>query len=194
MEDVEILKRYNDIYLGIILRYRSYIEEKESLYVAELPTLVTPDHESIVGFANAIKARYQAYSYYSHCLRRWVGSFAYEHVKEKIINVTMPVQFWLNPSQTLNYGAGDVFDKIVLLCTLLLALGNASSKAMAIIRGNERRFLVYFEFDGRIVSMDLDNGIEKFDSRESLLDRFGVREDGEVSAYEFNDKMYVDIV
>lgn len=192
MEDVEILKRYNDIYLGIILRYRLYIEEKESLYVAELPTLVTPDHESIVGFANAIKARYQAYSYEDNFYDSAI--FAYEHVKEKIINVTMPVQFWLNPSQTLNYGAGDVFDKIVLLCTLLVALGNASSKAMAIIRGNERRFLVYFEFDGKIVSMDLDNGIEKFDSRESLLDIFGIRDDGEVSAYEFNDKMYVDIV
>ncbi len=106
----------------------------------------------------------------------------------------MPVQFWLNPSQTLNYGAGDVFDKIVLLCTLLVALGNASTKAMTIIRGNDRRFLVYFEFEGRIISMDLENGIEKFDKREELLARFGVKDDGEVSAYEFNDKMYVDII
>ena len=192
MEDVETLKRYNNIYLGIILRYRSYIEEKESLYVAELPTLVTPDHESIVGFANSIKAKYQSYSYEDNFYES--ATFAYEYVKNKIINVTMPVQFWLNPSQTLNYGAGDVFDKIVLLCTLLVALGNASTKAMAIIRGNDRRFLVYFEFEGRIISMDLENGIEKFDKREELLARFGVKDDGEVSAYEFNDKMYVDII
>jgi len=45
------------------MRYKDYIEENENLYVAELPKLITPDNESVVGLANKIKSQFPIYSY-----------------------------------------------------------------------------------------------------------------------------------
>lgn len=39
--------RLNNLYLAVISRYKEYIEEKEGLSVAELPTLVTPNSEKV---------------------------------------------------------------------------------------------------------------------------------------------------
>jgi hypothetical protein len=126
MEDTELLKKYNQLYLEVILRYKEYIEEKESLYVAELPKLVVPENEDVVNIANRIKNSMPSYNYNDNYYDS--ARLAYSYVKDEITLANLPIQFWLTPDETIKCGAGDIFDKAVLLCSLLIALGDVSAK------------------------------------------------------------------
>ena len=85
---------------------------------------------------------------------------------------------------------GDVIDKNILLCSLLVALGNPSSKVLVVIDGNMRSYN-YFEFNGRHWLVDLSTGIKEFGSREAMLSSISIGEDSTV--YEFNNQRYEDI-
>ena len=191
MDETELLKKYNSLYLEIIMKYKDYIEEQEGLYVAELPKLVTPSDESVKGLAAIIASKFQDYNYADNFYD--AAQLSYEFVKDSITSVTLPIQFWLRPGLTINYAAGDVFDKAVLLCSLLIALGNPSTKIIIVIDENRRSFVVYFEFKEKVTAIDLEKGISTFGVRDELLKSLGVEEDGEATAYEFNDRMYNDI-
>jgi hypothetical protein len=192
-EDIETLKRYNQLYLEIIMRYKEYIEENENLYVAELPKLITPDNESVVGLANKIKSQFPIYNYnenFPDAVR-----IAYSYVKENILLVNLPIQFWLKPEEAIRCGAGDIFDKATLLCSLIIALGNVSTKLIIKVEDSEREFVVYSEFNNSIIAVDLERGVKEYKSREELLKAMGVYEENEeINVYEFNDKMYNSII
>ncbi|MFP3278445.1 MAG: hypothetical protein RXO43_02695 [Candidatus Micrarchaeota archaeon] len=192
-EDIETLKRYNQLYLEIIMRYKEYIEENENLYVAELPKLITPDNESVVGLANKIKSQFPIYNYnenFPDAVR-----IAYSYVKDNILLVNLPIQFWLKPEEVIRCGAGDIFDKATLLCSLIIALGNVSTKLIIKVEENEREFVVYSEFNNGIIAVDLERGVKEYKSREELLKAMGVyKENEEMNVYEFNDKMYNSII
>ena len=63
IEDAEELRRYNKLYLEIIMRYHEYIDEKENIYVAELPRLVMPKDSAVVAAANGIMSSFSQYEY-----------------------------------------------------------------------------------------------------------------------------------
>jgi hypothetical protein len=191
MDENELLKKYNGIYLDIIMKYREYIEEQENLYVAELPKLVTPSDDAVKALATTIASKFNEYIYEENFPD--AANLAYEHVRDSIANITLPIQFWLRPGQALTHGAGDLFDKAVLLCSILIALGNPSSKIVIAIDDSTRHMSVYFEFNGRITAMDLEKGVGKFENRESMLRSLGISDKSEATAYEFNDKMYIDL-
>lgn len=191
MDETDLLKKYNSLYLGIIMKYKEYIEEQEGLYVAELPKLVTPFDESVKGLATIISSKFPDYNYDENF--NDAAQLSYDYVKNSVANVSLPIQFWLRPSQTINYGAGDLFDKGVLLCSLLEALGNPSTKIIIVIGESHRSFVVYFEFKEKVTAINVESGIAAFQDREELLRSLGVKEDGDISAYEFNDRMYNDI-
>jgi hypothetical protein len=192
MDENELLKKYNDLYLEIIMKYKGHIEEHESLYVAELPTLVTPNDELVKGLAASFSSRFQDYKYEDNFPD--AAKLAFEHVKAAIVPVSLPIQFWLRPNQAIKYGAGDIFDKAVLLCSLLIALGNPSTKVIIVVRENERSFLVYFEFKERLVAMNLEDGSNEFGTKDEMLRSLNIDEkNDEITAYEFNDKMYIDL-
>ncbi|MDE1852033.1 MAG: hypothetical protein KGH69_05115 [Candidatus Micrarchaeota archaeon] len=191
MEDTELLKKYNDIYLEIIMRYKEHIEEKESLYVAELPKLITPGEDGVANAAKGITDSFPLYRYEESFPE--ASSKAYDYIKERITPIALPIQFWQRPSDTLKHEAGDVFDRAVLLCSLLIALGAASSKVIIRIRDNDRIFLVYTEYNGRIIAIDMEKGMKEYGSRDALLESLGIVKGADVTAYEFNDKTYSDI-
>jgi len=192
-EDIETLKRYNQLYLEIIMRYKEYIEENENLYVAELPKLITPDNESVVSIANKIKSQFPVYSYndnFPDAVR-----LAYSYVKDDILLVNLPIQFWLKPEEVIRCGAGDIFDKAALLCSIIIALGNVSTKLIIKVEDSEREFVVYSEFNNNIIAVDLESGVKEYKNREELLKAMGVYEENEeMNVYEFNDKIYNSII
>ncbi|MEM3839342.1 MAG: hypothetical protein QXF01_02055 [Candidatus Micrarchaeaceae archaeon] len=190
MDESDLLKKYNSLYLEIIMKYKDYIEEQESLYVAELPKLVTPADESVKGLAALILSKFQDYNYEKDFYE--ASRLSYEFVKESIKTVTLPIQFWLKPSLTINHGAGDLFDKAVLLCSLLISLGNPSAKIIIVVGENRRSVVVYFELNGKIIAMDLEKGVSSFGIKEELLKALRIGSD-DATAYEFNDRMYNDI-
>ncbi len=191
-DDAELVKRYNKLYLDVIMRYRDHIEESEHMHVAELPKLVTPDDEAVQLEAKNIAATLPSYRYDDNFPD--AARIAFEYVREKILSVSLPIQFWLLPRQTLSDGAGDVFDKAMLLCSLLIALGNRSSKVIIRTKGDDdKAFVVYAEFKDKILSFDLERGIREYANKDEMLNLLGIRDKGDITAYEFNDKMYTDL-
>src|SRR5271155_3942819 len=112
MDESESLKAYNSIYLEIIMRYKEHIEEKEGLYIADLPKLVTPSDESVDLLAREMKNNFPVYNYDENFPD--AARLAYQYVKDKVVEISLPLQFWLRPPQTIKYGAGDIFDKALL--------------------------------------------------------------------------------
>ncbi|MEM3227473.1 MAG: hypothetical protein QXR58_02725 [Candidatus Micrarchaeaceae archaeon] len=183
-------RKYSKLYLLVIERYKDYIEQKESLSVAELPTLVTPNDELVLKKVNEIKARFTNYSYESNFYD--ASMMVFDFVKNSIENVVLPVQFWLTPRETMSFGMGDEVDKNILMCSMLIALGNPSAKVLMNIKDNNRKTFVYFEFGGEVYMLDNENGVKKFKNSEELISSLSGGED--TVLYEFNNRTYRDIV
>jgi hypothetical protein len=183
--------RYNRIYLSIIERYKAYIEEKESLSVAELPTLITPKETLIIKKADEIKMGFSLYTYDINFME--AAKNAFEFVKDQIEEMVLPLQFWLSPKETLSFMMGDAVDRSLLLCSLLIALGNASSKVLMIMEDEkERRVFVHCEFNEKIYLFNMEDKIEEFDTPEEMIMYAEINETA--TAYEFNDHAYYDII
>ncbi len=185
----ETLDRLNKIYLAIISRYRDYIEEHENVSVAELPSLVTPKNGAVVAKVDEIKASFGRYDYDKNFPE--AGTAAFTFVKDKVVDAVLPLQFWLAPEETLAFMMGDMFDRCVLLCSMLVALGNPSTKVAVMVRGESRRVFVHSEFAGSVYMFELDDGIRKFSTKEDMVKSLKI--DEEATAYEFNDRTQSDI-
>ena len=69
--------RLSQLYLSIISRYKDYIEEKEELAVAELPTLIAPKSESVARKTSELKATFPNYTYDRDFLVAALNAFNY---------------------------------------------------------------------------------------------------------------------
>ncbi|MDE1871320.1 MAG: hypothetical protein KGI06_03710 [Candidatus Micrarchaeota archaeon] len=181
-------QRLNQIYLAIISRYKEYIEEKESLSVAELPTLVTPGNERVAQKAKEIRERFLNYDYETNFQE--AASMAHEFVTKSITDIVLPLQFWLTPEETLTFMMGDTMDKGILLCSILVNLGNPSAKALIRTVEAYRDVFVYYELKNRVYVMD-GSGIREYEDKQKMLDSLEINEN--ISAYEFNNQMYSDL-
>jgi hypothetical protein len=181
--------RLNQTYLAIISRYKDYIEEKEGLSVAELPTLVMPNNDKVKQKAEELKSGFLNYVYQSNFQE--AATRSYEFVKKELDDVVLPLQFWLTPDETLEFMMGDGMDKNILLCSLLIRLGNPSSKVLVKMIDNSRKVFVHYEFKEKIYLLDIENGIKEFASREAMIKTMEIGD--ETIAYEFNNQMYADI-
>jgi hypothetical protein len=192
MAEDELLKKYNALYLEMIMRYKEDIEQGETLYVAELPRLVTPQDEAVVTAVNKIKSAFPNYNYdqnfYDAALK------AHKYVREAVATVSPPIQFWLKPSQVVNLGVGDIFDKAVLLCSMVIGLGNFSTKIISAIRENTKKHIVYCEFKEKLLTMDLEDGVGEVQNKDALLAQMRIERGVEMTAYEFNDRMYNNLI
>jgi len=189
LRELDRLRKLNAIYLRIINRYNSYIGEDESISVAELPRLVTPKDQEVSKKAKEIMESFEQYSYDKDFYSASI--MAYEFVKKNIEPIVLPVEFWLEPSETLEFGAGEKLDRYTLLCSLLIALGNPSAKILITEKNERLNPILYYEFNG-IYMLDFATEIKKFESKNELLSHIGM--DDDTIAYEFNDKMYLDII
>ncbi len=185
----ERLGKLNQVYLAIISRYKDYIEDKESISVAELPILITPKDRLVARLADDIRNSFAQYDYESDFKEASMRAFSF--VRDKVDDVALPLQFWLSVEEVLTFMVGDTMDKNILLCSVLISLGNPSAKVLAVVKDNAQRILVYYELAGRLQVFELDKGAREFGSFEELKKHISVDDDS--TAYEFNDKMYVDI-
>ncbi len=185
IEDVR--DRLNQLYLSIIMRYRSYIEGRENLSVAELPRLVTPSSDGVSRKAAELKGDNYIYEsgFYD------ASNAAVEFIKSGIDDVMLPVQFWIMPDEALRFRMGDQVDKSILLCSILIGLGNPSAKVLIIIKEDVRKAFVYYEFNSSIYIFDIEGEAKVFSGRDEMIKSLDIDEDSTV--YEFNDKMFVDI-
>lgn len=189
-DNAQKYSKLNQVYLFILSRYRDYIEEKERISVAELPILVTPKNQLVVKKVDEIKGLFNNYSYEVNFHEASLKAFQF--VTEEIDDISLPLQFWLMPEETLQFMIGDLTDKGILLCSLLIALGNPSSKVFVAIDDNRRNVDVYYEFNDSIILFDMEEGgIKSFKKKDDMVSSFNLTDDS--TAYEFNDQMYIDI-
>ncbi len=182
-------ERLNEVYLAIISRYKDYIEEKEGLSVAELPTLVTPNNDKVRQKSEEIKSGFLNYVYETNFQE--ASTRAYEFIRKEIEDVVLPLQFWLTPEETLEFMMGDAMDKNVLLCSIMIKLGNPSTRVFVKMDDNSRKVYLYYEFNKKIYLFGTENGIKEFDDKDKMLLALQIKED--TVAYEFNNQMYADI-
>ncbi|MFI5412653.1 MAG: hypothetical protein ACHQX1_02070 [Candidatus Micrarchaeales archaeon] len=182
--------KINQLYLAIIARYKEYIEEREHLSIAELPSLVTPKNDLVMKKATEIKNTFGMYNYTENFYEASVDAFYF--VKKEIEDIAMPLEFWLKPEETLSFGVGDILDKNILLCTILIVLGNPSAKVLVYVKDSSRKVLTYYELEKKAYLLDFASGFKKFENRDALVKSLGEPE--EATCYEFNDKMYIDII
>lgn len=188
-EDPGMVDRLNKLYLTIISRYKDYIEEKEGISIAELPTLITPGNPAVMAKATEIKLSFGNYSYDSLFYEASLKAFSF--VKQMVHEVQLPVEFWLMPDETLAFLMGDVFDRNVLLCSLLIALGNPSARVLVVSSGEARKVYVHYEFNKLVYLMDLSARTTKFSDMKEMV--ASLRPPEGAVTYDFNDKTYSDI-
>ena len=191
MEDDDLLKKYNTLYLEMLMRYKEEIEKGEMLYVAELPRLVTPQDDAVLAVVNNIKSSFASYSFNDNFYDAAMKAQAY--IDTSVSSISAPVQFWLMPSEVIRMGAGDAFDKTVLLCSMLIGLGNISAKIITVVKDAASESAAYCEFHSKLLLMRSGSGLQEFGSKQELLAAMGFAEDTNITAYEFNDKMYSSI-
>ncbi len=179
----------NKIYLAIISRYTDYIEEKENISVVELPKYITPKDEKIVEKANEIKALFESYVYEKDFYA--ASSTAYEFVKNEIEEINIPIEFWFYPIEIIEFKAGDIMDKNILLSSLLISLGNPSTKVLVTINENKRDIFSYYEFNDKVYRFDFKEGLKIFENKEQMINSLLINND--TISYEFNDNIYFNI-
>ncbi len=149
----ELVRRINSLYLTVILRYKESIEQGEALYIPDLPRLVEPENKSVVVLADSIKGEFDGYSYERDFER--AAKSAYDYIRGHVSTVSLPIQFWQKPDETLDNKIGDAFDKSTLFCSILAALGSASAKVVLVVDGSKdvavffssAREVVFYKFD-----------------------------------------------
>ena len=181
--------RLNNLYLAIISRYKEYIEEKEGLSVAELPTLVTPNSEKVTEKANWIKSKFLNYTYDKDFYDASMMAFGF--VNDETEDVVLPLQFWTSPDEVITFMMGDIMDKAILLCSLLIKLGNPSARVFVKMDDSARRVFVYHEFGSKFHVLECGKEKREFNSRDDVLQSLQFNED--TVAYEFNNQMYADL-
>ncbi len=187
--DNERIRRLNDLYIAIISRYKDYIEEKEDLSVAELPTLVTPDSSAVKEKAEWVKSRFMNYTYANNFYDASI--LAFDFVSREIEDVILPLQFWITPTEAITFMMGDIMDKAILLCSMLIRLGNPSSRVFVKIDDSARRVFVYYEFKSTIYVLENGKDPKEFNAKDDMLKEIDFNED--TVAYEFNNQMFGDL-
>lgn len=177
------------LYLAIISRYKDYIEEREELSVADLPTLVQPNGALVAKKAGEIRALFPHYSYD----RDFLGAAekAFEFVKGQVEDVVLPIQFWLTPEETLDFMMGDQMDKNILLCSLLISIGNPTATVLVVKSESARSVYTYFEFGGRIHLAGMPDGTKEYASISEMIRALAMP--AGATAYSFNNQSYSDI-
>ncbi|MCL4385680.1 MAG: hypothetical protein M1538_02265 [Candidatus Marsarchaeota archaeon] len=182
-EDFENEVKLNQLYLSIISKYKDYIEQKEQKSLSELPSLIIPTNEIIMAKVNSIKLHFQNYNYNKDFYKASI--LAFDFVKDNIKSITMPIKYWLTPDETILFGFGDIIDKNVLLTSLLIALGNHSTKVLIIEEFNIEKIYTYCEYKNNIILFNVENDIKIYKNLKSVLKNLNLNDD--VNIYAFNN-------
>jgi|GEM_PF-835225 len=184
-KDFEKELRLNQLYLSIISKYKDYIEEKEQKSINDLPSLITPQNDFVLSKADSIKSNFLPYDYEKNFYD--ASTIAFDFIQKNIDNVIMPVRYWLTPEETLLFKMGDIFDKNTLLVSLLIALGNYSSKVVLIVDNSKEETFSYCSYQNQILFFDFKKKKYKYKNINKALDSLNMKLDENAMIYEFNN-------
>ena len=185
----ELLRRTTSLYLTVILRYRDSIEHGEALYIPDLPRLIEPGNSAVVALADKTKSTFDGYGYERDFEKAARG--IYDYIRGYVSTVSLPIQFWQKPNETIENRVGDAFDKSILFCSTLAALGCASAKVVLSLDGS-RDVAVCFDSRQGVTLYKFDE-----ESPRALPDMDAVRgllqKSKDAQVYAFNSVSCIDL-
>jgi len=187
-QELEVYKKRAALYRKIIDRYRVLTETSEDKSVPELKELIKPQDAALLEIKNQILKEFANYDYEKNFLA--AAQKAYEFVNNEIKTEPLPLEFWLSPADIMELRVADEMDKAILLCSLLISLGNKDAKVIVEIKGDFRHAFVMFEFEGKSHLFDPAHKINLSGEKESLLKQVLSKEEESRVVYEFNDVEY----
>lgn len=190
LADIDACRRRLALYRKIFERYAEIIEASEEKSVLELRALVEPENAAVQEAKRRVTSAFRPYVYQDNFMA--AAERALEHVAG-IKTETLPVEFWLKPEDITELGVAGDMDKAILLCALLIALGNESAKVnIAEAENGLKLSLVTFEFGGRQYLLDPREGRMRGGAERAKL--LETHESGGAKVikilYEFNNTEY----
>ncbi len=195
-----------EFYRRIIARYAALINESEEKTVPELKSLIRPHDGTVLELKKKVLSQWEenrksagdpagvAYAFQSDFL--WVADRALAYVRQmENLHSDLPVTFWLSPQEMTELQGGDLFDKAVLLASLIKALGGPAKVRVLELEKNRIHPVVVFTFEERAYVLDASQpecGLTTYSGNlEETLARFSYEGNKYVkSAYEFSDLEY----
>ncbi|MGC8479113.1 MAG: hypothetical protein ACP5M9_00375 [Candidatus Micrarchaeia archaeon] len=177
--------------MTVILRYKEYIEQNESIYLPDLPKLIDPTSSEIAAFISQLSSSSEYSNDGNDILK--ISKEVFKNLEKNITIVLLPIQFWQKPEETLKNKIGDELDYYALLCSIFIALGTVSSKVLIVNYADRNVMSVYLEYNNELILFQHNTEPKHFKSKALLLKYICGSIDEEVISYEFNDKIYRDI-
>jgi len=186
-DELKLYKQRSAVYKKIIDRYSEMIEEKENKTITELKTLVRPENKAILKVRDDLVSEFDSFLYERDFPDAAKNAFSF--VKEKISDVYLPLDFWLTPEEIIELKAADDIEKSIFLCSLLIALGNNSSRVGVEVEGRAKRAFVFFSFNNEDWFMDPVKGVIAKGEKKELFEKQLPGYTNKV-VYDFNDQEY----
>ncbi len=147
MED-EVLKQCKlqlKLMRKIIEKYADQINSMEVKTIPELKAFIAPGDPTVAKVAVTLKDEFSRKSgkSYSPEFLDTLSMAAFHFVSSfDTIGVDLPVSFWLSPTEVLELGAADAFDRAIFLCSLLIHLGAQAKVHVLEVEGGLRHPVV----------------------------------------------------
>jgi len=196
-ENPKLLLELNAIKI-ILQRYSDYINKQEAKSVTEIKSMVNPDDLTVLSLVKKFTSELKNYSYPAGYER--AAKMAFDYVRDEII--TLPkapgIAYWLYPEDVMKIKAGDNEDQAILLCSILIALGEKDAYVAVVqLEDGTMHSIVLTKIAGQTIALDPSQK-HAFDSyrgteQEAIMAyRLG---DSRISkiVYKFNDKYYTEV-
>ena len=204
IEKVEVQNAY---YRKIIERYAALVNENEEKTVPELKALIDGNSEAVLALKKLVLEQVASkkttlgsvvegehYDYEKDFLLAAEAAFALVRNLRQV-HPEVSVSFWLAAKEILELEAGDVFDKAILLCSLLKGLGAGAAILVLELENNLIHPVVVFQYSGRGYLLDTSQPDSRLTTYGGALDEVlqGFSFDGAKflkKAYEFDNDNY----
>ncbi|MBI5228735.1 hypothetical protein HY991_01395 [Candidatus Micrarchaeota archaeon] len=147
--ELETCKTRLAFYKKIIEKYEEFINSSEEKTIPELKLMISDSDETIAQFKKEILGQLgvqeASYSYERDFLK--YAERTYSLVQSfHPVHSDISVSFWLSYRDTAELKAADSFDKVLFLCSLLLAGGckNAKIRVLEMEGGFKHPVLIFF--------------------------------------------------
>ncbi|MDP3742457.1 MAG: hypothetical protein Q8R15_04025 [Candidatus Micrarchaeota archaeon] len=141
----------------VIAKYSDEINSFEVKTIPELKAFVNPEDAAVKKVAEKLKVEFQNKSgkEYAAQFLPVLSLAAFHFVSSlEVIGADLPVSFWFTPSDVLELGAADAFDRVIFLCSLLTNLGESAKVHVLEVESGIRHPVVITQNAEKIVLYD----------------------------------------
>ncbi|MBI4406430.1 hypothetical protein HY571_00785 [Candidatus Micrarchaeota archaeon] len=145
MDDLLRCKLQINAMRRIIEKYAEQINSFEVKTVPELKGFINKDDPAVKKISEKLKQEFQNKSGkpYSQEFLPKLSLAAFHFVSSlEVIGADLPVSFWFSPSDVLELGAADAFDRAIFLSSLLASLGAGAKIHVLEVEGGLRHPVV----------------------------------------------------